>query len=309
MADETVAGVQDAPAGDAVPGVTENAAPTDAANDTAVPAQGEVAQADPAGDDKPSDWRTELAAGDEKLLGFLGRYASPKAFAEAAKKDRDTLRNGSALKPLSEDATEEEIAAYRKAFNVPEAPDKYLEALPDGLVVGDDDKPAISQFAEAMHKANAPKAVVDAAIQTYYDIVDAQEAELIQRNEQAKDAGINDLRDEWGADYRRNINVVASYISTLPEAVQSIINEGSMSDGTLIGNNPEVLRWLAAQALDANPLATVVPGSGADQAKGIDEEMSEIERVMREERSRYNRDEKMQARYRQLIDAKARLGN
>lgn len=261
----------------------------------------------PASDPPVDDWRTKLAGDDEKLLGFLGRYASPKAFAEAAKKDRDTLRNGGAFKPLGEDATDEEVAAYRKAFGVPDTHDKYLEALPEGLVVGDDDKPAISQFAEAMHKANAPKAVVDAAIQTYYDIVDAQDAELIQRNEQAKEAGINDLRDEWGQDYRRNINVVGNYVSTLPEAVQAFINEGSMPDGTLIANNPDVLRWLAAQALESNPLATVVPGAGANAGQTIADEMAHIENVMRTDRASYNRDEKMQARYRQLIDAKSKI--
>jgi len=199
----------------------------------------------PEGAPPADDWRSRIAGTDEKLLGFLGRYASEKAFVEAAKKDRDTLRNGLPLKPLSEDATPEEVAAYRKAFNVPEKPDAYLEALPDGLVVGDDDKPVVAKFAEAMHTANAPKAVVDAALSAYYDIVAEQDAAQLQLNEQARQAGIDALREEWGADYRRNINVVATHLSTLPQAVQDVIGNARMEDGTLVGNNPEVLRWLA----------------------------------------------------------------
>lgn len=250
------------------------------------------------------DWRSRIAGTDEKLLGFLGRYASEKAFVEAAKKDRDTLRNGLPLKPLSEDATPEEVAAYRKAFNVPEKPDAYLEALPDGLVVGDDDKPVVSKFAEAMHAANAPKAVVDAALSAYYDIVAEQDAAQLQLNEQARQAGIDALREEWGADYRRNINVVATHLSTLPQAVQDVIGNARMEDGTLVGNNPEVLRWLADQALAANPLATVVPGAGANAGQAIADEIATIERTMRENRPAYNRDERMQARYRQLLEAR-----
>jgi hypothetical protein len=250
------------------------------------------------------DWRARIAGTDEKLLGFLGRYASEKAFVEAAKKDRDTLRNGLPLKPLSEDATPEEVAAYRKAFNVPEKSDAYLESLPDGLVVGDDDKPVVSKFAEAMHAANAPKSVVDAALSAYYDIVAEQDAAQLQLNEQARQAGIDALREEWGGDYRRNINVVATHLSTLPQAVQDVIGNARMEDGTLVGNNPEVLRWLADQALAANPLATVVPGAGANAGQAIADEIATIERTMRENRPAYNRDERMQARYRQLLEAR-----
>ncbi|API59524.1 hypothetical protein BSL82_09545 [Tardibacter chloracetimidivorans] len=253
-----------------------------------------------------SDWRSTLTK-DEKKLGFLGRFASAESFVESFKKLNDDVKAGRyGVKPLGDDATDEEVAAYRKAFGVPEAPDKYLEALPDGLVVGDDDKPAIEQFVKAAHEVNAPKPIVDKLLSTYYDIVDAQNEELIQRNEQAKEDGINALREEWGPEYRRNINVVNSFVETLPEAVQTIISEGTLPDGTLIGNNPEVLRWLASQALEANPLATVVPGAGANAAQTIADEMAEIENVMRTDRTKYNRDEKMQARYRQLIDAKAK---
>lgn len=262
------------------------------------------------------DWRAEWLeragfADNKNMQGYLGRYPSEKAFLEAAKKDRDALRNGGAFKPLGDDASEEDVAAYRKAFGVPEAPDKYLEALPDGLVVGDDDKPAIEQFVKAAHEVNAPKPIVDKLLSTYYDIVDAQNEELIQRNEQAKEDGINALREEWGPEYRRNINVVNSFVETLPEAVQTIISEGTLPDGTLIGNNPEVLRWLASQALEANPLATVAPGAGADAGKAVAEEIADIEKMMGDKNSDYwkgPKSEMIQERYRLLIEAKQRAG-
>ena len=56
-----------------------------------------------------------------------------------------------------------------------------------------------------------------------------------------------------------------------------------------------------------NPAGVVVPGSHADPSKGVDDEISTIEKTMRTNRSEYNRDEKMQARYRELLGAREKL--
>lgn len=264
----------------------------------------------PDGAPPADDWRARMAGEDEKLLGFLGRIASEKSLVESYKRLHDEVKAGKyGVKPLSEDATDEEKAAWRKAFNVPEQPDAYLENLPDALIVGDDDKPYVMKFVEAMHGKNAPKDVVDVAISTYYDILAEQDAERDQLNQQAAKAGIDALREEWGNDYRRNINVVNTYISTLPQAIQDVISGARMDDGSLVQNNHEVLRWLADQALAANPLATVVPGAGANAGQAIADEIASIKKVMRENRDAYNRDERMQARFRELLGAQEKMAS
>ena len=65
-----------------------------------------------------------------------------------------------------------------------------------------------------------------------------------------------------------------------------------MPDGTPIGYNPEVLKWLTAQALEKNPLATVVPGAGANQGEAVQEEIESIEAMMGDRSSAYWKGEK-----------------
>lgn len=299
----------DPPAGDPPAPPAPPAPPPAPANDPpappAPPAAGDP-PADPAPPPAGDDWRARLAGDDDKLLGFLGRYTSERAFVEAAKKDRDAVRNKAAVK-LPDNPTDEELAAYRKEMGIPDKPEGYLEKLPDGLVVGDDDRPYVDTFLAKMHGTNAPKGAVDAALSAYYEIVEEQAATQSQAANVAKNESIEALREEWGPDYKRNLNAMHAHLDTLPEAVANVFKNGIGPDGLPVGYNAEVLKWLAAQALEANPLATVVPGAGANQASAIADEMKQIEEVMRTDRARYNRDDKMQERYRTLIDANMKL--
>lgn len=253
------------------------------------------------------DWRTEWAGEDPELLKFLGRYHSRDAAVKAWKKTNDELKSGKYLKPLPESPTDEELASYRKDNGIPEKPEGYLETLGDGLVVGEDDRPYVDAFLAKMHGANAKPAEVNAALSAYYDIVDEQVAKQSEAAAQAKEASVEALREEWGGDYKRNVNVVNSFLSGLPEPVRNAIAAGRDDQNMPLGNNAEFIKWLAGLALEANPIATVVPGAGSNQASAIADEIAAIEKTMRENRGAYNRDEKMQARYRELINAQLKL--
>lgn len=264
--------------------------------------------ADPPANDPPADdWRARLAGEDKKLLGYLARIPSEKELVARVKKHDDDLKAGKYLKPLPENPTDEEVAAWRKANGVPGAPEGYLEKLPEGLVVGDDDKPFVDKFLQSMHGANAPPALANAALATYYEIVEEQVAAQAEAENAARGESIEALREEWGGDYRRNLNVMTGFLDTLPEPVANAFRHGKGADGVPLGYNADVLRWLTSLAMESNPVATVVPGAGANQASAIADEIAAIDKVMREDRDRYNRDDKMQARYRELIDAQLKL--
>jgi hypothetical protein len=263
---------------------------------------------DPSPDPDPApaaDWRVELAGEDEKLGKFLGKFPDLKALASDAKSNRDKLMQRAAAK-LPENPTDEELAAYRAEHGIPDKPDGYLDQLPSGLVVGDDDRPAVDAFLAEMHAINAPKPAVDAALSAYYKIAEEQQAVEVDRIAEAKEASINTLRDEWGADYKRNVNATDAYLSTLPPEVAEAF-DGVAPDGIPLKNNAAVIQWLAGIALEANPLNTVVPGHGSNQASAVADEIAAIEKRMREDRPGYNKDEKMQERYRELITAQQKL--
>lgn len=278
----------------------------------AAPAPKAPPAADPKLDADPSppandDWRSRLSGGDEKLAGYLGRFASEKAFTEASKKLNDEIKGGVYRKPLSADPTEDELAAYRKDFGIPEKPEGYLEKLPEGLVIGDDDKPFIDAFVADMHSANAPKGTVDAAISAYYKILEDQSASEAEEIGNARRDNEEVLRSEWGGDFRRNLNIASGFIATLPDAVKGALTSGTDAAGMPLANNAEVLKWVTSLALSANPLATVVPGAGANQASAIAEEITAIETTMRTNRKAYNADAKMQERYRELVTAREKM--
>lgn len=302
MADDTIIDV--APAPTPAPSPTPSPAPAPSPAPTPEPTPSPSPA--PAASD---DWRASFAGEDKELLGFLGRYHSQDAALKAWKKQHDDIRAGKYLKPLGEDATDEEKAAYLKSMGVPEKPEGYLEQLPSGLVVGDDDKPFVEKFLGQMHGANAPKAAVDAALTAYYGIVEEQEAAAAEANAAAKVQGEEALREEWGADYRRNLNAVKSFVESVPEDVGSILLGGTGADGVRLGNNPALLKWLASLALEANPLATVVPGAGANQAEAVDAELDALKAKMGDRNSDYWKGPtaaKQQARYLQLLEAKAK---
>lgn len=263
----------------------------------------------PAADPPADDWRARLAGGDDKLLGYLAKVSSEQALVERLKKHHDDIKQGKYLTPLGDDPTEEEIAAYRAATGVPENPDGYMEKLPDGLVVGDDDRPFVDRFLGAMHAVNAPPAMANAALETYYAIVEEQAAEQLEAAAAAKKECEDTLREEWAqpGEYRRMDNILQNFVSGLPEAVRDAFDKGTGPDGVPLGYNPEIRRWLVAEALEKNPLATVVPGAGANQASAIADEIAALEKRMRDDRKAYFKDEKAQARYLELVAARDKL--
>ena len=268
--------------------------------------------------DWPEDWRGKLAGDDEKLAKRLERFKSPvdvwKSFLNAEQK----ISTGQMKPTLPENATEEDIAAYRKEIGVPEKPEGYLESLPDGLVIGDADKEMANSFIEKAHAANMPPEAVGAALNWYYERQEAETAQMAEEDRGFRATAEDDLRAEWGNDFRPIQNSVKNFLNTTPVVGQDdngkditlgdMLRGSRSPDGRLLGDNPEFLRWVADLADKANPAGFVAPGAG-DQAKSIDDEIAQIEEVMRTKRGTYDRDEKMQARYLKLLEARDRLAS
>lgn len=265
-----------------------------------------------AGDTKPlEDWRVKLANGDEKELKRLSRFASEadvwKAYRELEKK-RDS---GEYKKAYPKDGSPEEIAQWRKDNNVPDSADKYDLSFDDGLVISDDDKPIIDLFVSDMHGVNATNDQVKAAIKSYYEL----QRQQVQRMEEADSAfeeeGEEVLRTEWGGEYKKNIKAMRGLLDQLPDDVRDSFATARTADGKLIGNHPEVIKWLTRMAYEINPVASVMPAVGDNASKSINDEIGDIEKMIRDPKSDYWRGAKsadLQERYRKLLDAKAKIG-
>ncbi len=257
----------------------------------------------------PEDWRDKLAGDDQKYRKQLERYASPQALAKAHKELQSKVSSGELLKAakLPENPTAEELTAWRKDNNVPEKPADYMNDLPSGIIIGDEDKERVNSFIETMHGKNVSKDVVQAAIEWNQNKIEAERQEVYDRNSDLQEQTEEALRAEWGPEFKRNINLVNGVIATLPEAARDVFAGAKALDGTALFNNPDIMRWMVDMARKVNPVGTVV--TGATNISAVDSEIEQIEKVMKDNRPAYNKDAKMQDRYMQLLEAKDRFNS
>lgn len=254
----------------------------------------------------PEDWRTQIAGTDEGLNKRLSRYSSPKDVANALLSVQNRISSGELRSTLPKNATEDQVKAWRAENGIPEAPDKYDLKLADGLVVGADDKPLIDKLMVSMHKVNAPAGIASEVVNFYYQTKQEEEAARQTKDAEAARAASDALHAEWGAEFRPNMNMIDGLLDTAPAGVKDLLKFGRLSDGTPIMAHPDAIRWLNNMAREINPVTTVVPNAGANVSGAIDDEIKKIETAMRTDRKAYNADDKMQARYRELLNARER---
>ena len=169
--------------------------------------------------------------------------------------------------------------------------------------MGDNDKAIFEDFAGAMHEMNVEPGVMHKAIEWYNGFAEREQDALAELDHQHHQETEDALRQEWGTDYRANINLVGSLIETTfgEEIAQSILNARD-TEGRAIMNIPGVLQGFMTAARTINPVAQLAPKTDRTAVETLDDEISGIEKVMRENRSEYNKDEKIQDRYIELLD-------
>lgn len=262
-------------------------------------------------DNKPQDdWRVKLAGGDEKELKRLSRFASEQDVYKAYRELENKFKSGQVKMSAPKDGTPEEIAAWRKDNGIPDSPEAYDLSFDNGLVVGEEDKPYINEFLKSMHGHNATPDQVKAAIKSYYDIQAVQAQKIAEADSEFKDASLDGLREEWQGDFKRNINAVNNVLQSMPAEAREFFEQARMPDGRLLGNDPNVIKWLAATAFELNPAAAIMPASVAAPGMAIEEEIAALEKKIGDRESDYWKGplaEKNQTRYVQLLDAKQKI--
>lgn len=272
------------------------------------PAAGPAAA--PAADDGksywPADWRKTVSKDDAKVLARLDRYASPEAAMHALIAAQNKISSGELKPTLGKDAKPEEVAEYRKAMGIPESADKY--DLGNDLALDDDDKATAAELLKAAHATNQTPEQVRATLKAIKALQQTSEETRFESDKKLIQQGEDTLRTEWGPEYRRNLNLIHGLLDgAASPGLKDAFFKSRLPDGTPIGSSPEMLKLMVSLALVQNPTGVVVPGSEANPMKGIGDEITAIEKTMRENRSAYNKDEKMQERYRQLLDAREKI--
>lgn len=263
--------------------------------------------ADPPPSDPPAaDWRKDLAGDDEKMMKRLGRYSTQNDAIKAGLEAQDKLRTTRST-ALPDNATDEQLAEYREQNGIPKTFGEYDMTLADGLVIGEDDKAMVDGYLEAMHGENASQAQITAGLNAFYNMREAEIADLEVQDNTDRGSALEALKEEWGPDYHGNKNALSAIVNQIPESVREEFTNARLADGTALMNSPEMLMFLADMSRKTNPAATVV-GNNPDPSGAIKNELATLNEWMKTQDDRYWKDDSAQARWRELTDAKDAMG-
>jgi hypothetical protein len=260
--------------------------------------------------DWPTDWREKIAGGDAKELEQLKRQGSPVDLWKKARALEQKLSSGEYKRDLPKDATPEQVKEWRAERGIPEAPAGYLEklTLPDGVVLGEADKPIAAAFAEAAFDGSIDPGQYSKLVAKYYAMQDDMARQRAEADLAFQTESNTQLKAEFGAEYVPNLNRVKNLMAPLPETVAKNFLAGRMGDGTVIGDHPVVIKWLSSIARELLPTNTMLPVS-ADNGKSVDSRLTELKALLKDRQSEYYKGpnaNKLQEEYRLLVDAKSR---
>lgn len=230
----------------------------------------------------PDNWRGQIAnelAGDNKELipkfqKQLEQHLTPVSVFKSNVELRKKMDSGELKKPLPDNPTPEDIAAYRKANGIPETPDKY-DIKAEGRWADESNKESFNELLKFGHDnhmpAKAVKAVADYLEKGYQKALDT----LAERDEKERQDTEKTLRDEWGQDYKINENIVANLLAGEEKGFGEDLFEARLADGSKLSNDPAFRKFLARIARENNPVGAIMP-SGTTDAKSIEDEIKTL---------------------------------
>jgi hypothetical protein len=182
---------------------------------------------------KEAERTTDLNAGFKRIAELRGQLS--KAIIKPGK-----------------DAKPEEVAAYRKAMEIPDAADGYKIERPDHIdeetFSSEPVKAALGAWTAALHEAGASQAVVTAAANTYFAMEKAALTAQIEADKAFAKSSEDALKTEWGADTDKNKEFAKRGFEKL--ATDAGLDVGALKkietkDGRFLMDRPEFSKLFA----------------------------------------------------------------
>jgi hypothetical protein len=260
----------------------------------------------------PQDWRDRLIGNKPERKNWLDRYATPEALIDKLENQEKVIRQRPAAPPPKppDTATAEEKAAWYQQVGLPATPDGYAEVLTlsDGKVLGEADMPVAQHFFDRMHQVGAPKEVVSAAVDSMLEYVEEQQSQQIVEDRQFQQQSRDQLRDEFGAEYKRNMSFIRPAFGGNNDLMSMVLSSRG-PDGRLLGDRVDMIQWLVGVGRGLDPEATM-GGDGNTSLQTLENEIETIRALSAKQDSEYwhgPKAEKMQARYGQLLEQRDRI--
>lgn len=195
------------------------------------------------GEKKPdaTDWRAAIK--DPEAKKFAESSTDIEHLTKRAMEMRQKL-SSAIIKP-GKDAKPEEVAAFRKALEVPETPEGYkFPEIPEGELT-DAVKESRAAWAKRFHDRNVPAPVAEALMADFRADMEAEAKAQQEADKQYAEQVMEGLRKEWGADFDTNKQYANRAAAHLFGDEFDAARKIEMKDGRFLMDRPELLKVFA----------------------------------------------------------------
>jgi len=230
----------------------------------------------------PGSWREDLADGDKAFRKTLDRFESPAALAKAYKELTARLSCGDlrATKPPPDNATAEQVAAWRAEQGLPQNAAAYVDGLRlgDGTVTGEAEQALLASFAEEAMKGRWTADQYSQAVRWYFDTQDRLAGQRDHADAAFRHGASAELMREWGHDYATNRNAIAQFLDrSFPEDFRQALLTARLPDGRVLANDPTFNRTILEVATSINPSGAMLPNVSGGSLSNVESRIAEIE--------------------------------
>ena len=202
------------------------------------------------------------------------------------------FRSGRVKVPTGKDDDPKDVAAFNKAVGRPNDPSGYAIWKPDGAAeMNDADKEAVGEVLKDLHAAGVGQKGVDAVMKAWYRTQQTVGTMATQRAQQAAEKAQEDLRVEYGRDYKPNIAMANRWLAEnatgLRDSDGANILDKRFADGTALGEHPAFVKLIVGLAKAAGDDGALILGEQADGAKSPSERMDELIKLRSTDRQKY----------------------
>lgn len=235
--------------------------------------------------------REMLAGGDEKFLKELERYKSKESIGKAFRENKRAASERKGPMRLPDNASEDDVKAYREAYGIPEEADAYPAAFREDFQASEADTAILGEFKSAMHEANVDPAAAQAALEWYQDFSIQQKQELDGNLAKVAKQTQSELRTEWGGEYDGNIGAVQEFMTAqLGEEGFDRMMGMRLMDGSRLQDDPAFVKMMAQVATDYYGSNAIYNGDIETTAKTVQERIDETLKLRggtKEEQEKY----------------------
>lgn len=218
----------------------------------------------------------------------------------AARKQIDTV--GLRRPPPGATATPEQVAEYRKEVGIPDKPEGY--AMPEGLVLGEADKPLATSYTKWAHDNHMTPDQVQQNLKWWHGENQRLMAETVKLDGEAKAATLGKLATDWGADAQKNKLHLDQFLEGI--GIKGVLMDARDPSGRPLGANYELIKALSGIAAKINPIISAGFSGNAAGVSAANGELDGLKKMMGDSNSAYWKGAQAathQARYRELLVA------